>query len=80
MVIAFAECMSLISITMLSSVKSIGGAAFYGCTSLTSIGRNAFYNCSSLKIYCEATSKPSDGILIGKVRIVKLYGDIKSNL
>ncbi len=45
------------SVTMPSSVTSIGECAFYNCTSLTSvtigdsvttIGNNAFYNCASL--------------------------------
>ena len=54
---AFDSCSSLTSITIPSSVTSIGNSAFSGCSSLTStvipdsvtsIGSSAFYNCSSL--------------------------------
>ncbi|MEG1752267.1 MAG: leucine-rich repeat domain-containing protein, partial [Clostridia bacterium] len=54
---AFDGCTSLTSITIPSSVTSIGSWAFSGCTSLTSItipssvtsiGRYAFYGCTSL--------------------------------
>lgn len=54
---AFQNCTSLTSITIPSSVSSIGRAVFSGCTgltsvtipsSVTSIGNNAFYYCSSL--------------------------------
>lgn len=54
---AFAECISLTSITLPSGVTSIGNYAFYHCSSLssitlpngvTSIGDNAFQGCSSL--------------------------------
>ncbi len=57
--IAFSNCFSLTSITIPSSVKSIGYEAFYGCSSLQSvilsddsqlqsIGEYAFHNCSIL--------------------------------
>ena len=54
---AFAQCRSLTSINISSSVTSIGEVAFSGCRSLTSvdipnsvtsIGMEAFSNCSSL--------------------------------
>ena len=54
---AFSGCSSLTSITIPSSVISIGASAFYECSSLIrvtipnsviSIGRGAFYYCSSL--------------------------------
>ena len=56
------------SINIPNSVTSIGGYAFYDCTSLTSIiipdsvtyiGRYAFEGCDKLTIYCEAENKPS---------------------
>ena len=54
---AFEECVSLISVTISNSVRSIGNSAFLGCSSLTSVtipnsvrsvGDSAFYGCSSL--------------------------------
>ena len=53
---AFRDCSSLTSITISSSVTSIGDYAFYCCSltsitipsSVTSIGWRAFYKCSSL--------------------------------
>ena len=54
---AFYNCSSLTSITIPSSVTSIGEYAFYGCTGLTnitipedvtSIGSSAFYGCTGL--------------------------------
>ena len=51
------RCTSLTSLTIPSSVASIGSHAFYGCTALnsvsisegaTSIGYSAFYGCTSL--------------------------------
>ena len=53
----FCDCSSLTSLTLPSSLQSIGDCAFYGCESLTSltlpsslqsIGDCAFYYCSSL--------------------------------
>ena len=55
---AFRDCKKLKSVKMGSSVKSVGGCAFYGCSSLKSvdmsktrvskIGRETFYNCKAL--------------------------------
>ena len=54
---ALLGCSSLTSLTLPSSLQSIGDRAFYGCKSLTSltlpsslqsIGDHAFYRCSSL--------------------------------
>ena len=54
---AFSGCTSLTSITIPSSVTSIGNSTFYGCRSLasitipssvTSIGDDAFYGCTGL--------------------------------
>ena len=56
---AFAYCENLTTVTLPSSVTSIGGRAFYNCsgleeinlgncTSLESIGTDAFYKCTSL--------------------------------
>ena len=54
---AFLGCSSLTSLTLPSSLQSIGNSAFYGCNSLTSltlpsslqsIGNSAFCDCSSL--------------------------------
>ncbi len=66
---AFNGCSSLTSISIPSSVTSIGSYAFDSCRNLVSInipnsvtyiGYFAFRACSeSLKIYSEATSKPS---------------------
>ena len=53
----FSNCNGLTSITIPSSVTSIGGRAFYSCSGLTSmtigdgvtsIGESAFYNCRGL--------------------------------
>ena len=71
---AFRSCSELTSITIPSSVISIGTSAFSYCNDLTKIYipssvitisasddyDSPFYSCSStLKIYCEASSKPS---------------------
>ena len=54
---AFLGCSSLTSLTLPSSLQSIGDSAFYGCKSLTSltlpsslqsIGDSAFWGCNSL--------------------------------
>ena len=54
---AFSGCSGLTSVTIPSSVTSIGDYAFYGCSGLTSvtipssvmsIGNSAFYNCIGL--------------------------------
>lgn len=53
---AFANCADLAAVTIGSNVKTIGQAAFYGCTSLasvsmsnvTEISRFAFYGCGAL--------------------------------
>ena len=60
---------NIVSITIPDSVTSIGGRAFYNCSSLTSItipdsvtsiGGDAFSNCSKLRdITCRATTAPS---------------------
>ena len=53
----FSECSGLTSITIPSSVTSLGGSCFYGCSGLTSItipssvtslGERCFYGCSGL--------------------------------
>ncbi len=64
---AFFNC-SLKSITIPNSVASIGKYTFQSCSylktvtipnSVTSIGGDAFVNCGNVKIYCQASSKPS---------------------
>ncbi len=72
---AFYGCSGLSSIEIPDSVTSIGNRAFQGCTGLTKIfipksvttinassySNSPFFKCSSsLKIYCEASSKPSN--------------------
>ena len=57
-----------------SSVTSIGGNAFYGCSgltsisipsSVTSIGNNAFYYCSGLtSVTCKSSTPPSLGEVV----------------
>ncbi len=57
--------------TISDGVTSIGGGAFYGCSSLTSvtignsvtsIGYKAFYDCTSLtSVYCKPTTPPTFG-------------------
>ena len=65
---AFGGCSSLTSIYIPDSVTTIGEYAFSYCSSLTSIyipdsvttiGEYVFYYCFNLRIYCEASSKPS---------------------
>ena len=67
---AFSNCKNLTSITIPSSVTSIGGDVFWYCTSLASItipssvisiGTNAFYGCESLT----SVSLPSSVTSIG---------------
>jgi hypothetical protein len=64
---AFMYCSSLTSITIPSSVTSIGYGTFKGCSSLTSItipssvtsiGDDAFYDCSNLKDFYFAAKTP----------------------
>ncbi|OPZ32723.1 MAG: hypothetical protein BWY98_01306 [Tenericutes bacterium ADurb.BinA155] len=66
---AFYNCAGLTSVTIGDSVTSIGGYAFCRCAgltsivipdSVTSIADFAFDSCEGLKIYCEASFKPSD--------------------
>ena len=66
---AFANCTSLSNVTLNNNLKSINTWAFTGCTALknivipksvTTVYGYVFYGCNkSLKIYCEASSKPS---------------------
>ena len=68
--IFFAQC-GLTEYTIPDGVTSIGGYAFYYCSSLTSItipdgvtsiGDYAFYYCSSMKeVYCKSTTPPAGG-------------------
>ena len=64
----FQYCTNLQNITLPSSLESIGQYAFRACSilekivipaSVTNIGYYAFEYCDSLKIYCEASAKPS---------------------
>ncbi|MBQ7369924.1 MAG: leucine-rich repeat protein [Clostridia bacterium] len=68
---AFEGCSGLTSVTIPNNVMDIGNSAFAGCSGLTSvmipksvtmIWSGAFAGCSSLKIYAEASSKPSGWI------------------
>ena len=67
---AFYSCSNLTTVTISenSQLTTIGERAFNYCSSLTSIyipssvttiGQYAFGNCSNLRIYCEASSRPS---------------------
>ena len=64
---AFLNKTMINSVTIPSSIESIGYNSFGGCTglkeiilpsSVTSIGNYAFINCTSLTIYCRISSKP----------------------
>jgi len=64
---AFSGCVNLKSISIPSTIASIGGFAFFRCerlekiyipTNVQSVGAYAFDGCSSLSIYCEAEKQP----------------------
>ena len=66
---AFTNCINLTDIVIPNNIISIGSYAFYNCSNLSnvvipdsvkSIGDDAFFGCNGLKIYCDASSKPSD--------------------
>ena len=65
---AFADCLSLTSVTIPSSVTSIGSASFWDCSSLasvtipnsvTNIGSQAFLFCRSLTNITVAANDPA---------------------
>ena len=68
---AFSDCLDLASVTLPSTVTSVGAGAFYGCTKLesvdlprvTAIGEYAFYGCSAL---ASATLPADAPVAIGK--------------
>ena len=74
---AFANCSSLISITIPDSVTSIGRETFYGCSALesvtlgnsvTNIGQSAFTSCSNLtKITFQGTKAQWNAITKGSI-------------
>jgi hypothetical protein len=91
LLIKYPEGKSDNSYTIPDSVTSIGGWAFYNCTSLTSItipdsvtsiGNNAFYNCTSLSsvtlpiLFID--SYPDFGLSAEQVRVVYTTSDVTS--
>ena len=84
----FANCSSIISVTIGNGVTSIGNSAFYGCTGLTTVNWNAmectneaswsspiFGNCSKLATVVigeDVTTIPSD-VFSGCKKLTNIY-------
>lgn len=73
---AFADCSSLVSVNLPSTIESIGESAFSDCemlksivipNSVKSIGDYAFWNCSALEsvVLPNNVNKISDGVFFG---------------